>query len=334
MAEAPAFQAGSLLVVDDVPANLSVLLDFLGEEGFEVLVAESGQGALEQIRYSRPDLILLDVMMPGLDGFEVCRRLKADAAFADIPIIFMTALMETVDKVTGFKAGAVDFVTKPVQPEEVVARVRVHLEIRRLQRVLEEKNRELEREICLRLQAEDQLQQSLDQAVIVATRDHRIQFCTRHAWDLLTRYFSAKILVTLPEGIEKWIVGGARPENGEGGGPGRAGPLVIRREQGTLTIRLFSEDESSNTFMLLLDEKVQINDPVALQQLGLTPREAEVLYWMTQGKSSPEIAVILDASPNTVKKHVQNIFQKLGVENRTAAALRALEVIGLPDVGI
>ena len=334
MAEAPAFQAGSLLVVDDVPANLSVLLDFLGEEGFEVLVAESGQGALEQIRYSRPDLILLDVMMPGLDGFEVCRRLKADAAFAAIPIIFMTALMETVDKVTGFKAGAVDFVTKPVQPEEVVARVRAHLEIRRLQRVLEEKNRELEREIRLRLEAEDQLQQSLDQAVIVATRDHRIQFCTRHAWDLLTRYFSAKILVTLPEGIEKWIVGGARPENGEGGGPGRAGPLVIRREQGTLTIRLFSEDESSNTFMLLLDEKVQINDPVALQQLGLTPREAEVLYWMTQGKSSPEIAVILDASPNTVKKHVQNIFQKLGVENRTAAALRALEVIGLPDVGI
>ncbi|MEZ5275197.1 MAG: response regulator transcription factor [Opitutaceae bacterium] len=334
MADSKVFKPGAILVVDDVPANLSVLLDFLGDAGFEVLVAESGQGALDQIGYSRPDIILLDVMMPGLDGFEVCRRLKADAGFRDIPVIFMTALTETVDKVKGFEAGAVDFVSKPVQPEEVLARVQAHLEIRHLQRVLEEKNRELEHEILLRLEAEDQLQQSLDQAVIVATRDHRIQFCTRHAWDLLSRYFSAKILVTLPEAIETWIAGGVRPEGSAGTGGAKDGPLVITRDRGTLTVRLFSEGDSSQTVMLLLDEKVEINDPKPLEQLGLTPREAEVLFWMTQGKSSPEIAVILEAAPNTVKKHVQNIFQKLGVENRTAAALRALEVIGLPDPGI
>lgn len=325
MAEADRVDRGAILVVDDVPANLGVLLDFLGDAGFEVLVAESGAGALDQIQYSKPDIVLLDVLMPGLDGFEVCRRLKADPELRDIPVIFMTALSETVDKVNGFEAGAVDYVSKPVQPEEVLARVQAHLEIRRLQRVLEEKNRELEREIRLRLEAEDQLQQSLDQAVIVATRDHQIQFCTRHAWDLLTRYFSAKILVRLPEAIEAWI------ETDGGSGRESAGPLVIERGRGTLTVRHFSEGNSNNATMLLLEEKVEINDPAVLQQLGLTPREAEVLFWMTQGKSSPEIAVILEAANNTVKKHVQNIFQKLGVENRTAAALLALEVIGLPD---
>ena len=321
---------GTVLIVDDVPANVSVLLDFLGDAGFQVLVAESGTGALDQLRYARPDIILLDVVMPGIDGFEVCRKLKASTEYQNIPVIFMTALSETVDKVTGFAVGAVDYVSKPVQPEEVIARVRAHLEIRRLQKALEEKNRDLEREIRLRLEAEDQLQQSLDQAVIVATRDHRIQFCTRHAWDLLTRYFSPKIVTSLPETIENWIAGDLSATEPVGQVTDD-GSLVIREGNGTLTIRLFSEGRSSNTFMLLLDEKVAIDNPEVLQKLGLTPREAEVLYWLTQGKSSPEISVILDAANNTVKKHVQNIFQKLGVENRTAAALQALEILGLPE---
>ena len=155
---------GTLLIVDDVPANVSVLLDFLGDAGFEVLVAESGAGALDQLRFARPDIILLDVIMPGMDGFEVCRELKATPEYQDIPVIFMTALSDTVDKVRGFSFGAVDFVSKPVQPEEVIARVRAHLEIRWLQEELEGKNRDLEREIRLRLEAEEQLQQSLDQA--------------------------------------------------------------------------------------------------------------------------------------------------------------------------
>ena len=134
----------------------------------------------------------------------------------------------------------------------------------------------------------------------------------------------------MPETIENWIAGdltAAEPV----GQVTDDGSLVIREGSGTLTVRLFSEGVSSNTIMLLLDEKVAIDNPEVLQKLGLTPREAEVLYWLTQGKSSPEIAVILDAANNTVKKHVQNIFQKLGVENRTAAALQALEILGLPE---
>ena len=127
----------TVLIVDDTPANISVLLESLNQEGLEVLVARDGESALEQASYARPDLILLDVMMPGLDGFETCRRLKVEQATRDIPVIFMTALAETGDKVRGFEVGAVDYVTKPFQQREVLARVATHLELAHLRRDLE-----------------------------------------------------------------------------------------------------------------------------------------------------------------------------------------------------
>ena len=136
---------GAILIVDDTPTNLEILVDFFANQGFEVFVAMDGESALDQISHARPDLILLDVMMPGIDGFETCRRLKANNETADIPVIFMTALTETVDKVKGFTVGAVDYVTKPIQHEEVLARVTTHLKLRRLQQHLEEKERETER---------------------------------------------------------------------------------------------------------------------------------------------------------------------------------------------
>jgi len=136
---------GAILIVDDTPTNLEILVDFFSEQGFDVFVAMDGESAIEQIDHARPDLILLDVMMPGIDGFETCRRLKEKNETADIPIIFMTALTETVDKVKGFTAGAVDYVTKPIQHEEVLARVTTHIKLRRLQQHLEEKEREADR---------------------------------------------------------------------------------------------------------------------------------------------------------------------------------------------
>ncbi len=137
-------QQGSILLVDDTPTNLEILVGYFSDSGFDVSVATSGEGALEQVAESRPDLILLDVMMPGMDGFETCRRLKADPATKDIPVIFMTALSETADKLKGFEAGAVDYVTKPLQQEEVLARVNTHLSLRRMQQQLEEKERQTE----------------------------------------------------------------------------------------------------------------------------------------------------------------------------------------------
>lgn len=143
-------ETGTLLIVDDTPANLSVLLESLEQHGFKVLVARDGESALEQADYARPDLILLDVMMPGMDGFETCRRLRKSAETREIPVIFMTALSETDDKIRGFRAGAVDYVTKPLQQEEVVARVRAHLTLRRLRGELALANERLEQRVAER----------------------------------------------------------------------------------------------------------------------------------------------------------------------------------------
>src|SRR4028119_4494 len=121
---------GVIVIVDDKPTNLGVLFDFLTDSGFRVLVAQDGESAIQKVEYAHPDLILLDVMMPGIDGFETCRRLKANESTKDIPVIFMTALSETVDKVRGLNLGAVDYITKPLQHEEILARVKIHLSLR------------------------------------------------------------------------------------------------------------------------------------------------------------------------------------------------------------
>jgi two-component system, sensor histidine kinase and response regulator len=128
----------TILIVDDTPANLGVLVETLGVAGYQLMVAEDGEEALAQTLQTQPDLILLDVMMPGIDGFETCRRLKARAETRDIPVLFMTALNETTDKVKAFAAGGVDYIAKPIEHEEALARVGTHLAIRRLQRELQE----------------------------------------------------------------------------------------------------------------------------------------------------------------------------------------------------
>ncbi|HEY9709261.1 MAG TPA: adenylate/guanylate cyclase domain-containing protein [Oculatellaceae cyanobacterium] len=150
---------GVILIVDDTPTNLRMLCDFLTDSGFEVLVAIDGESAIAQALYAQPNLILLDVLMPGIDGFETCRRLKANSSTQAIPVIFMTALSETVDKVRGFQVGAVDYVTKPLQPEEVLARITNHLTIQNLQNQLQEQNLRLQQEVKERQQAEELVRQ-------------------------------------------------------------------------------------------------------------------------------------------------------------------------------
>ena len=167
--------AATVLVVDDTPANLEVLVSALSSsERFGVLVATNGSEALERARRQEVDLILLDVMMPGIDGFETCARLKQDPRTRDIPVIFMTALSDTADKVKGFAAGAVDYVTKPIRHEEVLARVETHLALRRLQRELEEGNRRLSAEVEERRKAQaalGELNESLERRVAERTAE-------------------------------------------------------------------------------------------------------------------------------------------------------------------
>lgn len=157
------FNEQTILIIDDNPTNLGVIADYLEECNFEVITARHGEEGLQKAEYVQPDLILLDVMMPGIDGFETCRRLKAEAATTDIPVIFMTALASEEDKVRGFEAGAVDYVIKPVQQREVLARINTHLRIREQSQQLKEQNELLE-------VATDELEKSNDALAKLATQ--------------------------------------------------------------------------------------------------------------------------------------------------------------------
>lgn len=286
-----------VLIVDDTPANLGVLLEALQDSQHEILVAESGRSALDILQHTLPDIILLDVLMPGMDGYTTCRHIKAMPAAKNVPVIFMTALDNPDEKVRAFNAGAVDYITKPAYPPEVLARVAAHLEIRSLQQRLED-------ELAMRNDAENLLRQSLDLGIVLADANRRIAFATRLAEALLTKYFPEFDHTTLPANL----------------GTDTAG----------LTVRPFAEADRSDLQMFLLQEADSPPGPGALLGLGLTPREAEVLYWIAQGKSNPDIATILSTSVRTVHKHVENIFRKLGLETRNAAALTAMEVLRPP----
>ncbi len=210
---------GTVLVVDDAPDTLRMLCDALDSEGYTVLVARDGEQALARLTVVTPDAILMDGLMPGLSGFETCQRIKADAAWSGIPVIFMTGLSETADVVAGFDAGGVDYVVKPVRIEEVLARLSTH--VRNAQ----------------------------------AAREARV--------------------------------------------------LALRASEP-------SGDAQST---------------LRLEGAALTPRETEVLAWLAKGKTNRDIADILGMSHRTVNKHLEHIFEKLGVETRAAAAALASRAI-------
>jgi DNA-binding NarL/FixJ family response regulator len=314
----------TVMVVDDVPANVDVVLGLLHESGYRVLVADNGFRGIEQLELELPDLILLDLMMPGINGIETCFQIKAREAWKHIPIVMMTAADELSRKLAAFDAGAVDFLTKPIQPEEVLARVQIHLHLRELQAQLEamnrsltQKNQELAEEIELRLDAEKQLETSLEQALLISNHQGEILFATRQAQLLLDTFFSSTPRHRLPFDLEVWLKG-----------PDRQRPLKVEhKKRGEILVDHFALSTSGNLSLMRIEHRNGDRGAQALLALGLTAREAEVLYWITEGKTNPEIAIILDSSINTVKKHANNLFAKLGVETRTAAARAALQVL-------
>lgn len=309
----------TLLIIDDVPANLAVLIDAASAHGYKVFLAEDGERGLSLAARKQPDLILLDVRMPGIDGLETCRRLKAQPHLQDIPVIFLTALDDVVDKVEGLKCGGVDYISKPIQPAEVLARVQVHLELRETRALLADRNTTLEAEIARRTEAENALRQSLDRALIVATVEGVILFSTQRASRLLSECFDHDKSDVLPESLRPSLSGSPAE-----------GARLIDVNGGRLRVRTFAETGETECVTLLL-ETVSSSGPSQLEKIGLTPREAEVLYWIAQGKSNPEIAVILANTTGTVKKQVGRILEKLGLESRLAAALKANETLAPRD---
>lgn len=158
----PADDSPTVLIADDNPANLAIVVESLVARGFKVLVALDGPEAIQRAQFSQPDLILLDVRMPGINGFETCRRLKSDERTRNIAVIFMTSLTGSEDMVEGFSAGGVDYLTKPVHVDEMMARISTHLALRGMHQKLIAQNRQLQDEVLVRQRAEAALSRVRD----------------------------------------------------------------------------------------------------------------------------------------------------------------------------
>ncbi len=291
------------LVVDDSPETLRLLTDALDGAGMTVMVALDGASAMRIVDQITPDIVLLDAVMPGMDGFETCRRLKRDAGLGNVPIIFMTGLAETEHIVRGLEAGGVDYVTKPIVVEEMIARIRVHL-------------------------ANARLTQSARAALDVSGRyllavngQGKIMWATPQAQKLLSATLAAETEeeFVLPDPIPQWL---DQARQGKAGSKTAAMASFPGHEQ----LRLqYMGKLGANEFLLRLAKDAGADTPAEFSsELGLTTREGEVLSWLSKGKTNRDIAQILGLSPRTVDKHLEQIYSKLGVENRTAAAAIAV----------
>ncbi|MDO9051254.1 MAG: response regulator [Methylotenera sp.] len=298
-----------VLIVDDMLDNLAVLHDALDESGFTVLVANHGEAALTVAAAAQPDVILLDAIMPGMDGFEVCRKLKADINTRHIPIIFMTGLTESEHVVAAFQAGGTDYITKPIRVVEVLARIEAHLLTSRLMS-----------------QARGALDAFGQAAIAITPSNGKIVWQTPLAREWMLRYFSQHYVdypSQTPPQLMAWIGSIAISNSHQGDIPS----LTIVQSRGRLNF-IPADTNNDEQWVILLREESDAAQIEALMTIfKLTMRESEVLYWATKGKTSRDIGDILGTSPRTVNKHLEHIYIKLGVETRTAAAALATSKI-------
>jgi len=289
------------LVVDDSPETLRLLTDALDGAGMTVMVALDGAAAMRIVDQITPDIVLLDAVMPGMDGFETCKRLKRDAGLDGVPIIFMTGLAETEHIVRGLEAGGVDYVTKPIVVEEMLARIRVHL-------------------------ANARMTQSARAALdvsgryLLAVNDlGKLLWATPQAQRLLSDTLADADDFALPDPMPQWLDQMQK-------GKSAAKTATMASFPGNEQLRLqYMGKVGPNEFLLRLAKDISGKAPAEFSsELGLTTREGEVLDWLSKGKTNRDIADILGLSPRTIDKHLEQIYSKLGVENRTAAAAIAV----------
>lgn len=291
----------TILVVDDAPDSLSLINDTLEASGISTLVALDGKQALTIARRIKPDMILLDAIMPNMDGFETCEQLKADPALNSIPVIFMTGLTDTDSIVKGLAAGGVDYLTKPVNPNELLARMQVHL-----------KNAQLTNRA-------HQALDSIGQNIATLTTQGELLWATPETHALLARANVANTWVAdaLTPQIAEWFK--HKPDVGQS--------LTVATELSPLLVQVI-EYRAGDEVLVKFSNEIQVPGEQQLQEaLKLTSRESEVLYWLACGKANKEISEILNISVRTVNKHLEQIFPKLGVENRTAAAGIAIRIL-------
>lgn len=295
----------TVLVVDDNPESLHFLIDTIERAGMTVLIATNGSNALELLEHVAPDLILIDAIMPGLDGFDTTRAIKKQPRLADIPVIFMTGLTETEHAVRALDAGGVDYVRKPIAIEELLARMRVHLAAARVSQA--------------------------GRSALDATGRH-----------LFAVDRAGQLLWATPQ-VERLMSGMGE---GEGLPADFAAPvarLLAQRDNPEASLRFDAAGQTIELVMVgpmrgddaggreLLIRLNLIREGAEVERLreryGLTQREAEVLLWISYGKPNRVISEILGISPRTVNKHLEQVFEKLGVETRAAAAAFAVRTI-------
>lgn len=288
-----------VLVVDDAIDSIRMINDALEEAGMTVLVALEGNQALTISQNITPDVVLMDALMPNMDGFETCRRLKENPAFTDIPIIFMTGLSDTEHVVMGLNAGGVDYVTKPINTTELLARMEVHLANARMTRSAR----------C----ALDTAGQNL----FAVDRNGNLLWGTPQ----VCRYLPApdhEDFQKVRGQIEEWL--GHRPD------PGHSLPIQLLDT--ARSIEFLALVDGQEYLLRLKTPQSQNSASAALRErFDLTLRESDVLLWIANGKTNREIGQILEMSPRTVNKHLEQVFRKMNVENRTAAAANAIRVL-------
>lgn len=294
----------TVLVVDDSPETMGFLTDILDGAGYTVLIATDTVSALEVIDRITPDLVLMDAAMPAVKGFDVCRQLKRDKLLGDLPVIFMTDKAQKERVVEGLAAGGVDCVVKPFVVDELLARIRVHLDNARGTRG---SRAALDATGCHLLSTD---------------RAGQLRWCTPKARELLLRAYpersdrdTALPLIL----VEKLLRMQSNPS-------GSHAPAAV--ETGSQRLEFTYLCTTGPEHLFCLTETNLVDEHELLQMaLPLTAREAEVLLWISRGKSNRDIGQILTISPRTINKHLERIFEKLGVENRASAAVQAVRTL-------
>lgn len=283
------------LVVDDTPDTLGMVSAALENSGMTVLVATDGKAAIELTRRVEPDVILMDAVMPGMDGFQTCRELKFGVDPVTTPIIFMTGLAEKEHLLEGLASGGVDYITKPVVVEELIARLSTHIINSRL------------------LQSARDALDSSGRTVLACDLNGNVLWGSQKAIDFLKSTDETSRDISW----NKWIAECAN----------RPVSSVQPFETEELTFQYIGMTAAPEILIKPMRRMSHSKENVLAEAFDLTPREAEVLYWLTLGKTNRDISAILGLSARTVNKHLEQIFQKMGIDNRTSAAVMADRIL-------
>ena len=302
---APAGARDRVLVIDDNPESLRFIVDALEDHAMTVLIARSGEAALDLLARTAPDLILMDGMMPGLSGLETTRRIKQDPALAHIPIIFMTGMTEPEHVVAALETGGVDYVRKPIVIDELLARMRVHLANAR---------RSYRSHLALG---------RAGRSLVALRADGALAWCTPQAEALFRQIDPAwdENGERLPAAIEPSVRQLLADTDGRS---------ALKLEIAGVAVEIARSVSDQPTELLVKITEIGEASKVRLLEArsGLTHREAEVLLWVSYGKTNRTISEILGISPRTVNKHLEQIFRKLGVETRAGATAFAVRIMG------